>query len=272
MADYETVRRLVRQRVDKLIREATATHQLDAAFEKHAEKIHFIPPQYRVLGGVLQAMNIRFGNFVEGLLADLATVDDGVRAHQHSGRKLTMSISPASDELVDRYITERQHPAAPADCSAAFLNLLREAFRHERRETGARIPIRKDVDLLFVTRDGRHVYSEIKYNDDHDTGKFVDIHRKFIKTYLALASTLEMFDSERFRPIVYYFNPAVRWGPVYVPANHILRGRALFDQYFSTPFEHVDRALREMSEDPDVISLFDGLTDDIQRRSRAGGV
>jgi hypothetical protein len=35
---------------------------------KHLKKAHFVPIKYRVLGGFLQFLNIKFGNFIEVLM------------------------------------------------------------------------------------------------------------------------------------------------------------------------------------------------------------
>ncbi|WP_240329917.1 hypothetical protein [Helicobacter suis] len=48
--------------------------------EIHKNKIHFIPTKYRILGGILQSMNIQFGNF--------------------------SYLSRINDKLIDSYITE----------------------------------------------------------------------------------------------------------------------------------------------------------------------
>ena len=46
------------------------------------------------------------------------------------------------------------------------------------------VNITHDVDILFKNlKSNTYYYVEVKYNDDHDTGKFVDINRKFLKTY-----------------------------------------------------------------------------------------
>ena len=54
--------------------------------------------------------------------------------------------------------------------------------------------IRIGIDALFQPNEESYVYVEIKYNDDHDTGKFVDINRKFIKTYAGLVNDLGLPD------------------------------------------------------------------------------
>ena len=43
--------------------------------QKHNEKIHFIPKKYIIFGGILQSMNIQFGNFIEKLTKLLIEYD-----------------------------------------------------------------------------------------------------------------------------------------------------------------------------------------------------
>ena len=64
-----------------------------------------------------------------------------------------------------------------------------------------------DIDLIFRDKTtGVYYYLEIKYNDDHDTGKFVDINRKFIKTYAYLVNELKITNSNQLVPILFFFN------------------------------------------------------------------
>lgn len=259
MVDRAQVQDIIRARVEQLIAEATTGDKLLEATAKHRDKIHFIPAHYRVLGGVLQAMNIKFGNFIEDLLHDLARLDPQVDLHEKSGRKLTLRISARSDQAIDAYITARQQPGSSDTCDDAFAALVADCLAHEADAPSGGQTQQKDVDLLFTAAGGQVVYSEVKYNDDHDTGKFVDINRKFIKTYIGLSNALGIHDVAAFRPVIYYFNPTKRWGPLYVPTAHILRGEALFREYFRTRFEDVDETLRDISNDPVVIGLFDDL-------------
>lgn len=103
------------------------------------------------------------------------------------------------------------------------------------------------------------VYLEIKYNDDHDTGKFVDINRKFIKTYAGLVNYLGITDTTQLKPILYYFNPVKRWGPIYTPSTNVYRGAQLFDEHFETAFADIDAYLRNLGDDEDIIAIFDDL-------------
>ena len=104
-----------------------------------------------------------------------------------------------------------------------YLELMQEIFETEKAASAFnKQRIRHDVDVLFKARDGRSIYLEVKYNDDHDTGKFVSINRKFLKTYAGLVNHLQVEGFEDLTPYIYYFNPTKRYGPIYVPSRSIL--------------------------------------------------
>lgn len=44
--------------IEKLIQNSTSDEKLEQICKKHNQKLHFIPYQYRILGGILQSMNI----------------------------------------------------------------------------------------------------------------------------------------------------------------------------------------------------------------------
>lgn len=104
-----------------------------------------------------------------------------------------------------------------------------------------------------------NIYLEIKYNDDHDTGNFVDINRKFIKTYAGLINHLGITDPAELKPIIYYFNPTERWSPIYTPSCNVYRGSQLFDEYFNTKFENINSYLINLGNDEKIINIFDEL-------------
>ena len=235
----------------------------------HADKVHFVPVRYRILGGILQGLNIKFGNFIEKLIGNIVEIDSRVQAMVESGKKFTLYFTPRSDALIDSYITERQLPNSPDDCIPLFDQLLDHILEIENSATAEqRQGIRKDVDSLFRTNDGIIVYTELKYNDDHDTGKFVDINRKFIKTWAGLAVKFNIKDKSQLLPILYYFNSTKRYGPIYTPSRNIMRGSQLFDKFLNTNYHDVDHYLSEIGDDPEILSMFD----DFYKRVRNGSL
>jgi hypothetical protein len=212
-----------------------------------------------VLGGLLQSLNIKFGNFIEELIALVVERDTKVETLPFSGKRIRFSMTAETDALIDRYITSRQLPDSPDECDDLFEALLKDIVRIETQSPGEKQIITRDIDVLFKSPRDQIVYLEIKYNDDHDTGKFVDINRKFIKTYAGLVNLLGITDHAQLKPILYYFNPIKRWGPIYTPSSNIYRGSQLFDEYFETRFLDVDSYLRNLGDDPNIISIFDKI-------------
>ncbi len=256
----DRVKQIVRSAVEELIDNTISDRSIRESLALHQSKIHFVPTRYRVMGGLLQALNIKFGNFIEKLLALVVENDGYVQAMPSSGKKVFLSMTARTDTLIDQYITSRQLPDSPDECDELFGQLVQTIFDIEHSsDSGEKQLIRKDIDALFRARDGQIVYLEVKYNDDHDTGKFVDINRKFLKTYAGLLNHLEITNTSEIKPILYYFNPTKRWGPIYTPSTHIYRGPRLFEEYFQIKFADIDQYLRQIGDDERILALFDEL-------------
>ncbi|GAB4462342.1 MAG: hypothetical protein Kow0070_21260 [Anaerolineales bacterium] len=254
------VKQIIRKTVLQMLEESTSPANIRRMIEKHEEKVHFVPIRYRIIGGILQGLNIKFGNFIEQLLRNIVEIDTGVKVMDDSGKKIRLFFTHQTDALIDTYITDRQLPNSPDDCTKIFDALLKEILAIEHQAIDEqRQGITKDVDGLFQTDDGLIVYTELKYNDDHDTGKFVDINRKFIKTWAGLAVRYQIQSTQELLPILYYFNPRKRYGPIYVPSRNIMRGPQLFERFFHTSYADVDRYLSEISDDPEILAIFDRM-------------
>ena len=191
--------------------------------------------------------------------------DPKVSLHEFSGRRTALSFTPATDALIDRYITQRQLPNSANECDAEYSALLDSILKNEKSQ-GNKETINKDIDCLFQDQKKQFVYAELKYNDDHDTGKFVDINRKFLKTYAGLVNLLNIKSRDQLTPYIYYLNPTKRWGNIYCPSSTVLRGPQLFEKYFATKYSDVDRFLREIGEDKEILALFDSLYKRVRER------
>lgn len=255
----DSVQEIFREAIIKIIQETASPRSIKKLRQIHENKVHFVPAQYRVLGGLLQSLNIKFGNFIEELFALIAEKDPKIETLPLSGKHVLFSMTAQTDSLIDQYITERQLPNSPDSCDQPFSDLLNHIINIENNSTNHKQVITKDVDTLFQTPSGQIIYIEIKYNDDHDTGKFVDINRKFIKTYAGLVNKLDIKNQNQLKPILYYFNPKKRWGPIYVPSSNIYRGAQLFDEFFTTNFSDIELYLRNLGNDDSIISIFDRL-------------
>lgn len=256
----QQVKEIIRETILEMLASSTSEKNIQRMLEKHVDKVHFVPIRYRIVGGILQGLNIKFGNFIEKLLSNIVDIDANVVVLEDSGKRIKLFFTPETDALIDHYITERQLPNSPDNCAPVFSALLDQIIETETKASDKeRQGITKDVDGLFQTQDGLIVFTELKYNDDHDTGKFVDINRKFLKTWAGLAVRYNIQSKDELLPVLYYFNPKKRYGPIYTPSKNIMRGKQLFDAFLSIPYHYVDQYLAEIGDDPEILGIFDDM-------------
>src|SRR3990172_2457936 len=262
------VKEVIHDTVLQMLEDSMSAKNIRKIVRKHESKIHFVPIRYRIIGGMLQGLNIKFGNIIEQLLRNIVEIDTAVNAMEDSGKNIKLFFTPETDALIDGYITVRQLPNSPDDCTEMFDNLLEKILAIESSATDEqRQGITKDVDGLFQTGAGLMVYTELKYNDDHDTGKFVDINRKFIKTWAGLAVRYQIQSTSQLLPILYYFNPKKRYGPIYVPSKNIMRGPQLFERFLHISYDDVDGYLSEIGDDPEILAIFDKMYNTVRNQS-----
>lgn len=254
---YET-KTLINSAVLKIIENTSSPNKLKKLNIKHDKKLHFIPKRYRVFGGLLQSMNIQFGNFIELLMTELISSEEKYEIiKKYSGKKSNIfKISETNEKRIDEYISRCQY--GDVDLELDFKKLLDEIVGDNDTNYEK---FSHDIDILFRDKiTGKVYYIEAKYNDDHDTGKFVDINRKFIKTYAYLAKELQITSSENLIPILFFFTNKKLKGNIYVPeSNNIRRGKRFFDDFLSVSYNDVDEYLSLLSESDDIIKMFDNL-------------
>lgn len=265
----DKIKKLIDKSVVEIIERCASDEKIDDLISKHSKKIHFIPSKYRVLGGLLQSMNIQFGNFIENLMKNLVANEDKYEIiEKYNGKKSnTFTLSKINEQIIDEYITNCQ--TQDMDVNVDFVELQKQLFENnKRRVEDDVIKFKHDIDLLFRCREtGKIYYLEIKYNDDHDTGKFVDINRKFIKTYAYLLSEFKIEKYNDIIPFLFFFNNKKMKGNIYVPEKiNIRRGKKFFDEFLTTSYQSVDDYLTELSENPSIIKRFDGLYEKVVKR------
>lgn len=59
------VKELVNLAVSNILKRVSSPKKIKKLIDVHDLKIHFVPRNYRIFGGILQSMNIQFGNFLE---------------------------------------------------------------------------------------------------------------------------------------------------------------------------------------------------------------
>ena len=138
---------------------------------------------------------------------------------------------------------------------------MNQLFKIEQNNPNKEIRTKHDIDVMFQTNDNNLIYLEVKYNDDHDTGKYVDINRKFIKTYIGLCNIKNVYDINKFKPILYFLTSKIMKGNIYLPeSRNIYRGERLFNEYFSPlSYSDLDDFMRNIGDNEEIKSLFDNL-------------
>ncbi len=257
----QKVKNIITDAVLRLLDKTMSDNKIRAITKKHDVKVHFVPIRYRIFGGLLQSLNIQFGNFIEVLMHQVVEREKHLEIIKDiSGRKnVPLILTTDTDSLVDHFISDRQNNN-DNKLNEKFQNLLKNIILAQKSETET-TKAKHDVDVLFKDkRTSIFYYLEIKYNDDHDTGKFADINRKFIKTYAGLVKSLDIQDVSRLKPILYYLTPKVMKGNIYIPEeNNIYRGEKLFKEFFTLNYSDLDGYLKNISEDKDTIKIFDDL-------------
>lgn len=253
------VQDLIDKAVKRMIDGASSDKRIARLAKKHDKKVHFVPKRYRVFGGILQSLNIQFGNFLEELMAVIVE-DDGKYEiiSEYSGKKSNkFKISAANESLIDGYIATCQ--IENPDLEQEFPKLIQRIISDN---DDTELTFQHDIDLLFRDKNtGVYYYLEIKYNDDHDTGKFVDINRKFIKTAAYLINELSITDPSQFKPILFFFNNKKLKGNIYVPEKtNIYRGERFFDEFLSNVvYSDVEKYMANLSESKGTVEAFDAL-------------
>lgn len=251
-------RQLINDTVLKMIEHTSSDKKIKDSFKTHDKKIHFIPKKYRVFGGLLQSLNIQFGNFIEMLMRALIENDGRYEIlTKYSGKKSSkFKISTSNEARIDAYITRCQ--TEDLNLMTEFPKLLDEIVNDKDTTFNN---LKHDIDLLFKDKQtGIIYYTEIKYNDDHDTGKFVDINRKLIKTYAYLINELTITEADKLVPILFFFTNKRLKGNIYLPEEtNIRRGEAFFRQFLSVKYNDVDDYMKNLSESDEIITMFNNF-------------
>ena len=180
---------------------------------------------------------------------------------KYSGKKSnSFKLSRESETLIDNYITDCQTGGySEAALGTAYAELVRKIKDNEQNTALTCVDFKHDIDVLFREKaSGVYYYVEIKYNDDHDTGKFVDINRKLLKTYAYLVR--ELGNTAIVKPILFYFTNKKMKGNIYVPENEVIyRGKRFFDTFTNIKYDDIDGFMKTISEDEKTKKIFDGL-------------
>ncbi|MDR2046347.1 MAG: hypothetical protein LBP79_00310 [Clostridiales bacterium] len=165
-----------------------------------------------------------------------------------------------SETLIDNYITDCQlNNRCEQDLTKAYNELVELISMNENNDDLPTVIFKHDIDIFFREKEsGIYYYVEVKYNDDHDTGKFVDINRKLLKTYAYL---VRGFGKDAVvKPVLFYFTNKKMKGNIYVPENDVIyRGKRFFEKFANIAYEEIDGYMPNISEDEKTVKIFDDL-------------
>lgn len=235
----------------------------------HQEKLHFIPIEYRVFSGMIQSMNIQHGNFIQILLEKfLQNNGNYIILENLSGKNKGFRLSLLNEKLINSYITDctpeesnnKIHKKySDEELAEKFEDLLKNLFSN--KDEKEKKVYKQDIDLLFKDKNSeKYYYLEVKFNDDHDTGKYADINRKFIKTFACLLNELPIKQHSDLVPILFYFNNKnLKYNPYIPEKTNIKRGQKFFDEFLDVDYEEVKEIFENLSKKPEIKKLFDDL-------------
>lgn len=254
--DAVKVNKLISKTLEDTVWSAFSQSAIERVAKKNSAKVHFIPLGVRVFSGVVQSLNIRYGNFIQALMSNLVKQESSLDLHELSGKKVEFRVSGNVDIEVDRYMGVRKQ-GTETGLDSDYQNFRERWKRANNTEKFNKVP--NDVDLLFTDKNNQMVYVELKFNDDHDTGKHPDIYRKVLKTGLAL----EQMISKPVLPCVYYFNAGQRNLTSYLPSSQRFSGADFFEKFLTVDYDLVADRLKHLSETDEVKARFQELADSV---------
>lgn len=229
-----SISKIVREELENLMT-VFSQEFISDQIEKHSGKIHAVSVESRVRGAIHQSLNIKFGSSIESMLSRIVDSSSHLKLHEFSGKRITLPVSAKKVKMIDGYVNSRA--GSPRTVDADFGDL-RKALKSRAPVSGTK---RMDVDLLFQTRSGKMIYVEVKYNDDHDTGKYPDIYRKALKTGISL----ELETKKPVETFVYYFNSGERNLLKYFPDSNQLYGKVFFTKFGLGSYQTVCAEIRK---------------------------
>ncbi len=160
------IKNLIKEAVKRLIENTISEKKVEMTIKRHKNKLHFIPIRYRILGGLLQSLNIQFGNYIEELIHLIVENEKSLDIiNDISGKKsVKIEISSDTDTLIDSYISKCQTSYNLEDLNKNFEVLINNILQNEINDNiGNKFLTTHDIDVLF--RDKKtNVYYYVEVN------------------------------------------------------------------------------------------------------------
>ena len=272
---------LITNETTKIIEETFSEKEIELKFKEQLIISHFLPIRHRVLGGLYQSINIKFGNFLENLLKKLINDSKEYKVvssininHKiftnknlknfeenrfiNGGKQTCFIISNRNQILIDNYVNECiKVGAEKSKIEENFKNLLAEIQNNIKEEKeNPKIYdfsiFKNDVDLLFFkTCNNDYYYVELKKEDNHDSGKTKDMYKKVIKTFTCLLYEDYSDNDNRLMinsltPILLFFGDIKNPSNI-LPKENVFSGSLFFDNYLNISFNMINENMCEVS-------------------------
>lgn len=259
---------------------------IEESFKTQLKISHVIPIRHRVLGGLYQAVNIKFGNFLEILIKEIIKNDSdytivssintslpienkdflnklGIKSLSSENKVIGGSntlfiISDRNQKLIDNYITEcTKSTANKENVETNFKNLLKQIennIKEEKKNPNIYdfVTFNNDVDLLFFKNKNNHYYYvELKKEDNHDSGKTKDMYKKVIKTFVCLlyqeySNGNKELKIEKLTPILLFFGSIKNQSNI-LPSSNVYSGENFFNEYLTISFNEINNKMYKVS-------------------------
>lgn len=237
--DKEKLEKIISNNMNDLIESKMELKNFSKKNLNNKNKIHFLPIEFRNLISFTQSINISFGNFIEKLIRDIIKEDKKYNLSNLSGKKIPGIISSEENSAIENYMRAKK-------LNLDFLNNLK--YKDFLVNTKFR---KKDIDLLLYDNDDNYYLFEIKYLDNHDTGKHENIYKKLFETTFALRRYFEQnkINYQKIEPILYFFNEEKRWKVDYLEENkNLFRGEEFWLKFSNISFEDLKKVFNNISK------------------------
>lgn len=243
---------LVWEVVNSLLKDFDSAEEIIKRKKTHVKKVHFIPIQYRIFNGILQALNIRFGDFLEKFVKKILDKNTDYQVLDFKKTPVRKAISDSEQKIIDHYL-KQQEITTQKPSLKNFNKLLQTDYSQTKINATKRI----DVDLAFQKNNDIYLV-EIKYEDNHDTGKLPSIYRKILETYFSLRRHYQ--NKYKIHPFLFYFLERKRWDSIYmVEKVNVLRGEQFWKKFTNVDFAEIKKCFDLIANNKEILQRFDKL-------------
>ena len=129
--------KIMKKSIEIMISKSESEEKLKKLKIKHEKKIHFIPIKYRVFGGIIQSMNIQFGNFIEEAIHQilLANSQNEIIEEYSGKRSNSFLITKETEALIDNYISDCETLGyTDEELKQNYEKLLKQIIKNEKNK------------------------------------------------------------------------------------------------------------------------------------------